>query len=59
MNISTAHQHDTNLTDRRLTLENTEVQTTSITFMVKHNIRESQRDNCTSQMVYQFHTPLR
>ena len=38
MNISTAHQHDTK-TDRMLTLKNTEVQTASSTFMVKHNIR--------------------
>ena len=38
MNISTAHQHDTK-TDSMLTPENTEVQTASSTFMVKHNIR--------------------
>ena len=38
MNISTAHRHDTK-TDRILVLENTELQTVSSPFMVKHSIR--------------------
>ena len=59
MNISTAHQLDTK-TDRMLALENTEVQTASSTFMVKHNIRTV---NHREVIVYisdgLFHTPLR